>query len=121
MKATIPSAISISPYPPKGHPSKRPGPLITIKTATFVELLGHAREWDGQFPALAGASRAYLLEQFTFNDQFCAYATQAELRRSTIEEVIFGRRYTRCSRWLKTLIVAVALVTGSLFFLPADG
>jgi len=105
-------------YPPEGH---QPKPLITIKTTTFVELLGRAREWDSKFPALAGASRAYLLEQFTFNDQFCAYATQAELRRSTIEEVIFGRRYTRCSRWLKTLIVAVALVTGSLFFLPADG
>jgi hypothetical protein len=59
-------------YPP-AQP-KRPGPLITIRTSTFVELLGHAREWDAKFPALAGASRAYLLESFAFADSFCSYA-----------------------------------------------
>jgi len=64
----------ISIYPPKGHPSKRAGPLITIRTSTFVELLGHAREWDTKFPALAGAGRAYLLESFAFADSFCSFA-----------------------------------------------
>jgi hypothetical protein len=71
----------ISIYPPKGHPSKRAGPYITIRTSTFVELLGHAREWDAKFPALAGASRAYLIESFAFADNFCSYAAKEERRR----------------------------------------
>jgi hypothetical protein len=73
MKSIAPASF-ISIYPPKGHPAKRAGPFITIRTSTFVELLGHAREWDAKFPALAGASRAYLLESFAFADSFCSYA-----------------------------------------------
>lgn len=80
MKSIAPGSF-ISICPPKGHPSKRAGPFITIRTSTFVELLGNAREWDAKFPALAGASRAYLLESFAFADDFCSYATEEERRQ----------------------------------------
>jgi len=96
----------ISTYPPKGHQPKRPGPLITIKTSTFVELLGRAREWDGKFSALAGASRAYLVESFTFGDELCVFATEADLKRFAIVEVYQGRPVTRCG----ALIVAITLL-----------
>jgi hypothetical protein len=78
MKTSHTPVISIS--RPPAQP-KRDSPVITIRTSTFVELLGHAREWDLKFPALASASRAYLLESFAFADSFCSFATQEERRR----------------------------------------
>ena len=69
---------------------------MTTTTRKFARLLIDAREWDAQYPELCHAQQGYLLDNFCFSDQLCAYANPIDRQKWDVPKVADGRLFTVC-------------------------
>src|SRR5262245_6909906 len=71
---------------------------IKLHTWQFPQILKAAKEWDQKHRAFDGEPERFFLDNFCFGDQFCLYASAAEMRHWDIPEVIHGCMFTRCEK-----------------------
>ena len=69
---------------------------MTTTTRRFAELLRDAQAWDSRYQAMGHAQQEWLLENFTFDDQLCIYASPVDRQRWDVPRVVDGRLFTVC-------------------------
>jgi hypothetical protein len=69
---------------------------MTTTTRRFAQLLRDAQAWDSRHQAMCHAQQEWLLENFTFADQVCVYATPADREKWDVPRRAGGHLYTVC-------------------------
>ena len=69
---------------------------MTTTTRRFAQLLRDAQAWDARYQAMGHAQEEWLLENFTFDDELCTYATPIDRQAWDVPRVAGKHFFTRC-------------------------